>query len=336
VSPAKVRNRRLGLAALVVAVALLPAAESDFQRGLDSDAVIIGLLVLSVVVLTGFVGQISFCQYSFAAMGAFTVGSLMDGHGWSFWLALPVGVAVAVLAGVLVGIPALRLSGLLLAVLTVAVALFTDRFLLVTGTWDGFSGGAVPWHPQRPSLLGAPLTGSYAYYLFVLAILCLAVLLVWNVRTGKSGRVLRAVRDSELAAATVGLDVTAWKLAAFGLSAGLAGLAGALLAVRIGSVSPGSYDFLHSVQLTALATVMGVSAIAAAPAAGIATVFGPELLSGISVSSTWFPLLIGATLILQLVLVPEGAVVRTRHDIERLARLVSGRRGRDPAVAKVA
>ena len=94
-SPAKVRNRRLGLAALVVAVALLPAAESDFQRGLDSDAVIIGLLVLSVVVLTGFVGQISFCQYSFAAMGAFTVGSLMDGHGWSFWLALPVGVAVA-------------------------------------------------------------------------------------------------------------------------------------------------------------------------------------------------------------------------------------------------
>jgi branched-chain amino acid transport system permease protein len=206
----------------------------------------------------------------------------------------------------------------------------------VTGTWDGFSGGAVPWHPQRPSLLGASLSGSYAYYLFVLAILCLAILLVWNVHTGKSGRVLRAVRDSELAAATVGLDVTAWKLAAFGLSAGLAGLAGALLAVRIGSVSPGSYDFLHSVQLTALATVMGVTAIAAAPAAGIATVFGPELLSGISVSSTWFPLLIGATLILQLVLVPEGAVVRTRHDIERLARLVSGRRGRDPAVAKVA
>lgn len=330
------RNRRLGLAAVVAAVALLPAVESDFQRGLDSDAVIIALLVLSVVVLTGFVGQISFCQYSFAAMGAFTVGALMDGHGWSFWLALPVGVTVAVLAGVLVGIPALRLSGLLLAVLTVAVALFTDRFLLVTGTWDGFSGGAVPWHPSRPSLLGVPLTGSYAYYLFALAILCVAVLLVWNLRRGRAGRVLRAVRDSELAAATVGLDVTAWKLAAFGLSAGIAGLAGALLAVRIGSVSPGSYDFLHSVQLTALATVMGVSAIAAAPAAGIATVFGPELLSGIAVSSTWFPLLIGTALILQLVLVPEGAVVRARHDMARLARLVSGRRGRDPAIAEVA
>jgi branched-chain amino acid transport system permease protein len=288
------------------------------------------------VVLTGYVGQISFCQYSFAAIGAFTVGALMDGHGWSFWLALPVGVAAAVLAGVLVGIPALRLSGLLLAVLTVAVALFTDRFLLVTGTWDGFSGGAVPWHPERPSLLGAPLTGSYPYYLFVLAILCAAILLVWNLRTGKTGRVLSAVRDSELAAATVGLDVTAWKLAAFGLSAGLAGLAGALLAVRIGSVSPGSYDFLHSVQLTALATVMGVSSIASAPAAAIGTVFGPELLDNIAISTTWFPLLIGAVLIVQLVLVPEGAVVRTRADIARLSRLLSGRLGRDPAIARVA
>ena len=330
------RRRWIGIGVLIAAVAVLPALEFDFQRGLDSDAVIIALLVLSVVVLTGMVGQISFCQYSFAAMGAFTVGALMDGHGWSFWLALPVGVTVAVVAGVLVGIPALRLGGLLLAVLTVAVALFTDRFLLVTGTWDGFSGGAVPWHPTRPSLLGASLTGSYGYYLFVLAILCVAVLLVWNIRNGKSGRVLRAVRDFELAAATVGLDVTAWKLAAFGLSAGIAGLAGALLAVRIGSVSPGSYDFLHSVQLTALATVMGVSAIAAAPAAAIGTVFGPELLSGISISTTWFPLLIGGTLLVQLVLVPEGAVVRTRNDIARLGRLISGRRGRDPAVARVA
>jgi ABC-type branched-subunit amino acid transport system permease subunit len=329
-------RRRLGIAVLIAVVAILPAAESDFQRGLDSDAVIIGLLVLSVVVLTGFVGQVSFCQYSFAAMGAFTVGALMDGHGWSFWLAMPAGVAVAVLAGVLVGIPALRLSGLLLAVLTVAVALFTDRFLLVTGTWEGFSGGAVPWHPQRPSLLGAPLSGSYAYYLFSLAAFCLAILVVWNLRTGKVGRVLRAVRDSELAAATVGLDVTAWKLAAFGLSAGLAGLAGALLAVRIGSVSPGSYDFLHSVQLTALSTVMGVSVIAAAPAAGVATVFGPEALAATGASSTWFPLIIGIALIVQLVLVPDGAVPRMRHDITRLVRLIGRGRGRDPAVAKVA
>jgi branched-chain amino acid transport system permease protein len=329
-------RRRVVLAVLVAGVALVPAVESDFQRGLDSDAVIIALLVLSVVVLTGFVGQISFCQYSFAAIGAFTVGALMDGHGWSFWLALPVGVAAAVLTGVLVGIPALRLSGLLLAVLTIAVALFTDRFLLVTGTWDGFSGGAVPWHPQRPSFFGAPLSGSYSYYVFVLAILCGAVLMVWNLRTGKTGRVLRAVRDSELAAATVGLDVTAWKLAAFGLSAGLAGLAGALLAVRIGSVSPGSYDFLHSVQLTALATVMGVSAIASAPAAAIGTVFGPELLDNLNVSTTWFPLLIGGILIVQLVLVPEGAVVRTRNDIAKLSRLLSGRRTRDPAVAGAA
>ena len=121
-----------------------------------------------LVVLTGLVGQISFCQYSFAALGAFTVGSLVGGHHWSFWMALVVGTAFAAAGGVLVGIPALRLSGLFLAILTVAVALFFDRFLLAPGTWDALSGGVEPWRPARPSVAGIGLDGSYAFYLFVL------------------------------------------------------------------------------------------------------------------------------------------------------------------------
>src|SRR5205814_3374 len=141
-------------------------------------------------------------------------------------------------------------SGLFLAILTVAVALFFDRFLLAPGTWDAFSGGVEPWRPPRPSIAGIGLGGSYTFYLFVLAVFLVTTLLVWNLRRGKVGRVLQAIRGSELAAATMGLDLTVWKLAAFGVSAGLAGLAGGLSAVAVGSVSAGSYDFLHSVSVS--------------------------------------------------------------------------------------
>src|SRR5207248_8146024 len=88
---------------------LVPLLLSGYYQSLAAYSLIIGLIVLSLVVLTGLVGQISFCQYSFAAIGAFTVGSLVGGHGWSFWPALVLGVVCSIVVGVLVGIPALRL-----------------------------------------------------------------------------------------------------------------------------------------------------------------------------------------------------------------------------------
>jgi ABC-type branched-subunit amino acid transport system permease subunit len=300
-------RRTVVLVAVVVAV-VAPAVLSDYLRSLAADALISGMIVLSLVVLTGLVGQISFCQYSFAALGAFTVGSLVAGHHWSFWMALVVGTAFAAAGGVLVGIPALRLSGLFLAILTVAVALFFDRFLLAPGTWDAFSGGVQPWRPIRPSIVGVSLDGSYAFYLFVLAVFLVTTLLVWNLRRGKVGRVLRAIRGSELAAATVGLDLTVWKLAAFGVSAGLAGLAGGLSAVAVGSVSPGSYDFLHSVSVAAVAIVMGVGTVASAAAGGLFLAFGPWLLQHTPLSTQYFNLIVGGLLVLQLVFTPQGVV----------------------------
>jgi branched-chain amino acid transport system permease protein len=319
-------RRRLVIAGIAIAL-LVPTRLSAFDQDQAALAVITAILVLSVVLLSGFVGQISFCQYSFAAVGGFTVGALTDGHGWSFWLALPVGVVAASVVGVLVGIPALRLSGLLLAVLTVAVALFFDRFLLSSDTWPAFSGGATQWHPQKPSILGHQLTGEYAFYLFTLVIFLAAVAVVWNLRTGKAGRVLRAVRDSELAAGTMGINVTAWKLAAFGLSAGLAGLAGSLLAVANESVSSGAYTFTNSVQLIAIATVWGVGAISASALGGLFFVYGPELLAKTPLSGNWFTLLLGGVLIAQLVFSPEGIVPKTQADIAHLMRR------RKPAVA---
>jgi len=255
---------------------VVPLLLSSYYQSLAAYSLIVGLIVLSLVVLTGLVGQVSFCQYSFAAIGAFTVGSLVGGHGWSFWPALVLGVVFSIGVGVLVGIPALRLSGLFLAILTISVALFFDKFLLAPGTWDSFSGGISSWTLGRPSFLGISLAGAYAFYLFTLGVFLVAVLAVWNLSRSKTGRVLRAIRNSEIAAATSGVNVTAWKLAAFGVSAGLAGLAGGLLAPAIGSVSAGAYGFQQSLAVVAIAIVVGVRSIARPRSAGSSLSSGPS------------------------------------------------------------
>jgi branched-chain amino acid transport system permease protein len=303
------RVRRGVVAAAAGLGILIPLALSSYYQSLAAYSLIVGLIVLSLVVLTGLVGQVSFCQYSFAAIGAFTVGSLVGGHHWNFWPALLLGVLFSIGVGVLVGIPALRLSGLFLAILTIAVALFFDNFVLAPGTWNSFSGGISSWSVGRPSLFGESLNGSYAFYLFTVGVFLLAVLAVWNLSRSKTGRVLRAIRNSEIAAATSGVNLTAWKLAAFGVSAGLAGLAGGLLAAGIGSVSPGAYTFQQSLTVVAIAIVVGVRSVGAGAVGGIFLIFGPELLTHTPLSTLWFPLIVGAVLILQVILTPQGVVV---------------------------
>src|SRR6266404_3312331 len=300
--------RRAVVAGAIGLGIVIPLLLSSYYQSLAAYSLIVGLIVLSLVVLTGLVGQISFCQYSFAAIGAFTVGSLVGGHGWSFWPALLLGVVCSIGVGVLVGIPALRLSGLFLAILTIAVALFFDNFLLAAGTWNSFSGGISSWTLRRPSFLGISLEGAYAFYLFTLGVFLVAVLAVWNLSRSKTGRVLRAIRNSEIAAATSGVNLTAWKLAAFGVSAGLAGLAGGLLATGIGSVSAGAYGFQQSLAVAAIAIVVGVRSIGAAAVGGIFLIFGPELLTHTPLSTLWFPLIVGAILIAQVILTPQGVV----------------------------
>jgi branched-chain amino acid transport system permease protein len=300
--------RRLFVGIAIGLAIIAPLLFSGYYQSLAAYSLIVGLIVLSLVVLTGFVGQISFCQYSFAAIGAFTVGSLVGGHGWSFWPALVLGVLFSIGVGVLVGIPALRLSGLFLGILTIAVALFFDRFLLAPGTWDSFSGGVSSWTLGRPSFFGISLAGAYAFYVFTLCVFLVAVLGVWNLSRSKTGRVLRSIRNSEIAAATSGVNLTAWKLAAFGVSAGLAGLAGGLFAVGIGSVSAGAYTLQQSLTVVAIAIVVGVRSIGAAAVGGILLIFGPELLTHTPLSTLWFPLIVGVTLIIQAILTPQGLV----------------------------
>ena len=333
-NPANAR-RGFVLAGIVLAIAI-PGLLTDYYRSLASLSVIVAILILSLTLLTGFVGQISFCQYTFAGLGAMTVGALSgaQGHHWSFWISMPLGVLFAALGGFLVGIPALRLSGLFLAILTLGVALGADRYLFANGTWNSFTGGVNPRTPSRPTVFGYHLTGQYSFYLFALVIFLLLALLIWNLRMGKTGRVLRAIRESEVAASTMGLNLTKWKLAAFTVSAAVAGLGGALLAVQIGSVSPASYDFLHSITLAAVVVVAGVGSIASAAIGGIFIWWVPEILNKLHVNAQYFPLILGTLLVVQLVFAPQGGVVKLQHDLKKVLR-IGGRRAAEPELAEV-
>ena len=334
-NPATARRASV-FAGIVLAVAI-PGLMTDYYRSLAALAVIVAILILSLNLLTGFVGQISFCQYTFAGLGAMTVGALSgaSGHHWSFWISMPLGVLFAALGGFLVGIPALRLSGLFLAILTLGVALGADRYLFANGTWNSFTGGVNPRTPSRPTLFGYHLTGQYSFYLFAFVIFLLVALLVWNMRIGKTGRVLRAIRESEVAASTMGLNLVKWKLAAFTVSAAIAGLGGALLAVQIGSVSPASYDFLHSITLAAVVVVAGVGSLASAAIGGLFVWWVPELLNHLGVNAQFFPLILGTLLVTQLVFAPQGGVVKLQHDLGKLLKIGGRRAALEPELAEV-
>jgi sulfate-transporting ATPase len=261
-----------------------------------------GLLVLSLVVLTGLTGQISFVQYEFAGFGALTTGVLVGRHHWNFWAALPVAVIAAVLVGIVVGLPALRVQGLILGVVTLALALSFDDYIFNTGPFR--NGTAVP----RPHLFSWDLSDDRSTFVVCLVVLVVCAVLVVNLQRAKTGRVFAAIRDSEVAARTAGIDVTRYKLVAFAISAGLAGLAGCLLALTVGNVDKSSFTLLQSVNIAAVAILMGPNLVAAAFVGGAFLAWGGEALTKLGVNPDYFNVILGALLVAQLIAAPDGAV----------------------------
>ena len=313
------RTRLVRLATIAGGVVLATMAVNGFganDRRLATLAGAYGLLVLSLVVLTGFAGQVSFMQAQLAGVGALTTGWLVANMGWSFWAAAPVAVAASVIVGVVVGLPALRLQGLILGVVTLALALGFDAYLFTLGPFGkGFT-------LARPALPGLNLADDRIAFAVCLAVLLLATLAVANLRRSGTGRLFAAVRDSEVAARTAGVDVTRLKLTAFAVSAGLAGLAGVLLALTVGSVEKQSFGLLFSINITAVATLMGTGLVGSAVAGGLFLAFGGQVLNLAGLDPQYFNIVLGAGLIAQLIAAPEGVLPR----IGRLAATVRAKR----------
>jgi branched-chain amino acid transport system permease protein len=247
------------MAATLLAVgAALSMGLSDADALRASKAVAVGIVALSLVPLVGWAGQLCLCQMSFAALGAICVGHF--GGGSNPW-ALLVGMAVAGVVGVIVALPAARLSGIELALATAAFAVILDRW--VFNTADVELGPFTLRTFNRDSLpvdrLSLPFLGSLsttALLMTVVVAFTLVHLLLVAVRRSGFGDRLLALRESPAACATLGLDPAAARLAVFGFSASLAGLGGGLYAGTLGAVTPDVFNLFQSLPLL-LTTVAG-------------------------------------------------------------------------------
>jgi ABC-type branched-subunit amino acid transport system permease subunit len=267
------RNPYLTTAACFVAgLIALFIFNGALRAALISSYATIGL-ALSVVLLTGYVGQVSLAQMSFAGVSAFILTHLSSNLGIGFPFSIILASLAAVPLGLLIGLPALRLRGVNLAVVTLAFAFTIDALVF---NWTGFTGGIEGRNVDSPTLFGLNLGiangHSYPRVIFgalVLLIICLVGLLVARLRRAPAGRMMIAVRSNERAAAAAGINVARTKLLAFALSAFIAGLAGCLYAYSAQNVSPAAFSAFNSVTLLAVVYIASVGRISGAVVAGI-------------------------------------------------------------------
>ena len=333
----------------LVAFAVLARIPVGFDVGFKFDAglaVIWAFGLLSLVLLTGYVGQISLCQATFAGVGAYAAGMMSATFHVDYIVAVAVGVAAAFALGVLVGLPALRLHGITLAIVTLGIALVFDRYVFQDHAFEWLTGGTGGWRVGQASMFGLQMDSSQhlmGAYVVLLALFCVVALLMVNLHESGAGRRFRAIRDSELAAATMGVDLTRYKLLAFGMSAAIAGMGGAFYPLVAGSVSPQPFWLFTSLQLAAIAVLMGVRYVPAAALGGAFMAFVPDVLTRYGhgtlfgrqyeISYDWFQIAVGVLLIVQLITLPDGVWGDLRNRVLHARSAAGGLGGRKVKVA---
>jgi branched-chain amino acid transport system permease protein len=292
-----------GVVAFVLIGAVLPHILTPSKQHVVAEAMAYAIVALTIVVLTGWTGQISIAQMTFAGVGAFTVGHIAGTHGALFPLAVLVSVVIAVPLGLLVGLPSLRLSGLFLALATLAFALLMDNLVFND---NSISGGLTGLGITAAKI--GPLSfdsGTSQFYL-CLVVLGLAAGGIYLLKKGPVGRRLQMVRDAPNAAATLGADLTLTKLAVFAAGAALASIGGCLIAVIQQSAIPDTYSYDKSLEILLLAVLGGRALVSGALVAGALSLV--QLWPGMPVAvHKWFPLSIAFTVV-AIGKEPEGTI----------------------------
>jgi branched-chain amino acid transport system permease protein len=265
---------RLEARSLVVfALALLafPLVASPFQLDLACQVFLACVGSLSLMLLTGYAGQISLGHAGLIAAGAFTVGILFRETNAPFWITLPAAALVGALLGIIFGLPSLRLRGLYLAVSTLALHFVVIYLGGEYETRRGFSSGIVI---DPPSLAGFSISDGRIWYYILLASAALTLLICLNLLRAKTGRAWRAIRGHETVAEALGIGIAGYKLLAFVISSAITAVAGALFAYYRGFVSVEAFSLFLTVQYLAMVIVGGMgSLLGALLGASFVTIF---------------------------------------------------------------
>ncbi len=309
------RPRGGGLALLAAVIALLPLALGN--NYFYEVAILVALnatVCVGLNLLIGYAGQISLGHAGFFALGGYGSAILASHGGLPPWLSLPLACAAVALLALLIGRPTLRLKGHTLAMATLGLGIIVS---IVLSTEDRLTGGPDGMAVPALVLFGWVVAGERTWYWIAGAVLIVTVWLSFNLIESPSGRALRALHGSEVAAQTLGIDAGRVKLQVFVLSALMAALAGALTAHYTGFITPAKASFMHSVELVIMVVFGGMASVFGAVVGAAVLTMLPQLLT---VLKDYEMMVFGAVLIATMVFFPLGVVPTLARWWERRRR----------------
>jgi len=332
----RIDPRRFAVKAVVVIVIgafllYLPQQLEAFEVGNLNKVLCFAIAALGLNLLTGYNGQISIGHGAFFGIGAYTSVILVTDHGWPHLATIAAAAAIAFAVGVLVGLPALRIEGLYLALVTLALATVFPQ--LVTRFSD-LTGGSQGKNVPLPDRFRAPewsglANDQWKYYVFLTFAVVLFVL-VRNLVHSRAGRAIISIRDNETAAETLGVHSAAYKVITFGVSAMIAGIAGALYSFETSFVSAGEFTINLSITFL-VAVVVGGAATIIGPAIGaFLVIYIPIWLDDFGADPQLSPVLFGGSLIALMMLAPGGIMGLYRRAMAWVGRRLRSRGSAPP------
>lgn len=306
------------LIALGVALIAMPLVTSFYQTNIMISAMLYIMLALGLNIVVGLAGQLVLGYVAFYAIGAYSYGLLHQFFGWGFWTCLPVGGILAVLFGLALGFPVLRLRGDYLAIVTLG---FGEIVRLTLQNWSSLTGGPrgisdIP----RPTLPGVEMdiaqSTTYIYYLVLLAVI-ITIVVVSRLKNSRVGLALQALREDEIACEAMGVDITRVKLSAFALGSCWAGFAGVIFAAKTTYINPSSFTFMESAMILSMVVLGGMGSITGVVIAALILILAPEYLRAFS---EYRMLLFGLVMTLMMIFRPQGLISgeRRRYRISAL------------------
>ena len=294
------------IAILVLLAAIVPTMMfSGYHLFQLTMVVVYAIAILGLAILTGINGQISLGHGAFYAIGAYTTAILMASWDVPYWATLPISAVVCAAFGFLVGLPALRLGGLYLALTTFALAVAIPQVLKhrLFETWTGGVQGLVIDKPEAP--FGLQLSSDQWLYLFTLGVGVILYVLAINLTRGRIGRAMRAVRDQPVAAEAMGINLAMLKTRTFAVSAMYTGIAGSLGAIAVAFVAPDSFTVFLSITFFVGLVAGGAASIGGTIVGAIFIEFVPNLADLVSKAAPGA--VYGVILIAMMFLMPQGA-----------------------------
>jgi branched-chain amino acid transport system permease protein len=242
---------------LAVVVLLLPAVISDYYVGEVAWVFIYAICGVSLMVLVGYTGLVSLGHAAFLGIGAYAHAYFLQ-HGMPWVVAVGLAVVITTACGIIVGLPALRMTGIYLAIATLAFSVIIQE---VFSRWESVTHGFAGMPVEKPVIFSISFDSDLAFYYLCLFFLVITLWLTRNVLRAPTGRAWVAIRDSEIAAQSMGVNLAIYKSMAFAYSAALMGLAGALFAHKIAYLAPDIFTILLSIQLLLLVIVGGLGSL---------------------------------------------------------------------------